>query len=169
MWCRAEGVPGGGGKGDDRLLCCNKNTWIYSPSFQCWTEFCYIMRKETPSTDVGRVLIIGELHRKQTTESWGGRWGEGLLQSYLHFTQHDSSSAVSLHTSWGVRKKTKQNKTKHWSTSCLRRTHSEAELRRSARFGSRSPYLVSSYMFYIVLSDYKGKCKESEAWTEVCR
>lgn len=41
------------------------------------------MRKETPSTDVGRVLIIGELRRKHYNTE-----GDGLLQlSSFHTVQ----------------------------------------------------------------------------------
>lgn len=104
---------GRGGGGHDRLLCCNKNTWIYSPSLQCWTEFCYIMRKETPSTDVGRVLIIGELHRKQTTESGGGGGGWRIATELSIFISHSTilHRLLTFIRVEGSEKKPKQNKT----------------------------------------------------------
>lgn len=95
-------------KGENRLLCCNKNTWILSSSYQCWTEFCYIMRKETPSTDVGRVLIIGELRRKQITG--------GVTACYrVIFISHGTNLhwLLTFVWLWGVGKKNpmKRNKT----------------------------------------------------------
>lgn len=90
-------------KGENRLLCCNKNTWISSSSYQCWTEFCYIMRKETPLTDVGRVLIIGELRRKQTI---GGR---GVDCYRVIFISHGTNLhwLLTFMWLWGVGKKKK--------------------------------------------------------------
>lgn len=184
--CQSVCVCGGGSRGkkkpavkvENRLLCCNKNTWILSSSssYQCWTEFCYIVRKETPLTDAGRVVIIGEPHRKQTT----GRVGDGLLHSYLHFTWHSPSLVMNLHAalrSW-EKNKTKRNKTaNHESaagTNCtaVAYTFGRREFRKSAPFGCRRPSLFDTYVFYMVLLDWEGKRELRFAdrleWLEIC-
>lgn len=108
------------------------------------------MRKETPSTDVGRVLIIGELRRKQTI---GGRGG--LLQSDLRFTRHKPSLVINLHVAlrgWGKKKNMKRNKTLNhesaFGTNCtavactFRRREFRKKKKRSARFGCRRPCFI---------------------------
>lgn len=134
-------------KGKNRLLCCNKNTWIYSSLFQCWTQFCYIVREETPSADVGRVLIIGELHRIWTT----GGVVEGLLQRYLHFTLHISSFAVNLHMS----RRWKQNIEPQAAASTFRR---RAQRKQTLWLQSA---LLLTYV-HVVFSHYESKCRYLE-------
>lgn len=99
-----------------------------------------------------------------------GGWSTATELSSFHAAQFFIGGSPS-YESEGVRKKTraKQNIAPQASArsklhSCPRPTRSE--FRRSARFGCRSPYFWT-YMFYVVLSDYEGKCKESEAQSTV--
>lgn len=131
------------------------------------------MRKETPSTDVGRVLIIGELRRKQTI---GGRGG--LLQSDLRFTRHKPSLVINLHVALrGWEKKNheaEQNTEPRVSVRHKlhgRGLHIQTQRIQKKKEKKRTLWLQEAlfytYVFYIVLPDYEGKRKESPSVNEV--